>query len=179
MALLIYGLGSLIVIGVVCLCRAYGLSGEKEGQEQNDENTQDMAETTAPVETRDIYINDYIENLKKIDIRANIDTVIKKYTAVVNSAVEKCIALFNRMLIKCVEIYNYVFEKCIVPFIRFLIKCITSPETVLKKGIAALKALTAALLSNMDRRLIIFAFLFTCTQVGRICVLIINLIFIP
>lgn len=167
LALLIYGLGSLIVIGVLCLCRAYGLSGEKEGQEQNDENTQDMAETTAPVETRDIYINDVIENLKKIDIRANIDTVIKKYTAAVNGVVEKCIALFNRMLIKCVEMRNSVRKKYIVPINRFLTKCIASPRMVFKEGMAALKALIAALPSYMDRRLMIYAFLFTCTQVGE------------
>lgn len=167
LGLLMYGFGGLIVIGVLCLCRIYGFFGEKEEQKKNDEDTQERAETTASVETTDIYINDYIENLKKIDIKADIDTVIKKCTAAVNGVLEKCITLFNRGQIKCFEMLSSVLKKYIVPFNRFLTKCILSPRMVLKEGIAAFKKLIAAMLSNMDRRLMIYAFLFTCTQVGE------------
>ena len=128
---LLYGSGILSMIGFFCLCGSCALSGKKEEQRENGEKARKIPET-AETEGRvnDIYIScsDYIQKLKRINIRASINRHLKKWIA---------------------------------PIIRCLKKWMEAINRCLKKWITKLKALLVTLLANVDRWLVVYAFLFS------------------
>ena len=119
LTLLLYGSGILSIIGFLCFCGFCALFGKKEEQGKNEEiaeKTSEKAEVNG--ETCDIYVSDYVEKLKRINIWENVCGCLKKRIEETGRYIMKLAAKLKVML---VAVLSYL-DRWLVAY-AFLFSC--------------------------------------------------------